>query len=124
MRDGALPSGCGFSGFWQTNHQVGGWVQLEQVGGDVVGRYFNGATEGNLTGVFELYGTQQDYTFYGTYSGDNGDRGLVRLRLVDLGNAQFQGCWRDQKSNTTGAWCGWREGGARPAQCLPVAGCP
>lgn len=123
VRNGALLPGCGFSGGWLTNQREGGWVRLEQVGSEIRGRYYNGATEGDLTGAFELFGNDQDYSMTGTYQGDNGDQGIMRFFLSELGNAQFQGCWQDQTSNVRQAWCGWREGQPAP-QCAMPAVCP
>lgn len=123
VRSGALLPGCGFSGDWLTNQREGGWVRLEQVGSEIRGRYYNGATEGDLTGQFELFGNDQEYSLTGNYHGDNGDRGIIRFFLTELGNEQFQGCWQDQTSNVRQEWCGWREGQPAPPCAMPTV-CP
>ncbi|MCB0189212.1 MAG: SH3 domain-containing protein, partial [Caldilineaceae bacterium] len=109
-RGNALPPGCGFSGYWQTNHRTGGWVELTQSGDWITGRYFNGSAEGNITGQFEFFGRMQEYSLAGSYEADSnsaGDRGFIRFTLVDLGNEQFTGCWRNTVTGTVGNWCGW-----------------
>ncbi len=74
--------------------------------------------------VDSLFDHKCKYSLCGTFNGDNGDRGVVRLQLLNLASEQFQGCWLDQTSGATGDWCGWREGSARLAQCLLVPVCP
>jgi hypothetical protein len=120
VRKGALLAGCGFSGRWLSNQSADSWVELEQIGDQVNGRYFNGAYNGRLTGHFEIADDQ--YNLVGEFEDDNGDHGIFRFILLDLGNEQFQGCFRNQSTGLqqiSSDWCGWREDSFQPLQCNP-----
>lgn len=122
-RGSALPPGCGFSGSWQTNHRSNGWVELTQSGDWVSGRYYNGTVEGDISGHFEFSGRTQEYSIVGTYEADIDsatDHGFIRFVLVDLGNDQFTGCWRNMVTGVAGNWCGWH---GSPGSCPQVSVC-
>ncbi|MEZ4866957.1 MAG: SH3 domain-containing protein [Caldilineaceae bacterium] len=124
VRNGPLPPGCGFSGWWQT--RVGGdqgWIELEQSGTYVSGHFFDGHDNGVVLGQVGQAGHGADpmYSVYGDYQ-LRGTQAKFRLDLVNYNSDQFQGCWRN--NTRQGEWCGWREDGHAPAQCQAVAPCP
>lgn len=118
---GALPAGCGFSGDWFTISDYTPAsppvANLQQVGPQVTGTFFNGADTGTITGELGTAGLVPHHSLSGVYS-INGSRGVFRWDLLDFNSTQFVGCWANEEE--AHEWCGWRAGEEKPAQCLPT----
>ena len=129
VRSGPLPAGCGFSGSWQAT--IGGnpgVMQLTQTVATVVGTYNASGQPGQLTGNIGgerpgIASTEKMYSAYGQYQG-GAYGGSFRFDLLNNESKQLQGCYLDNSNGNFGDWCGWRDGVAHPAQCLPVVACP
>lgn len=128
-RNQALPDGCGFSGYWNTEVSgVNAWIELTQTGNRVQGRYSNSAEIGTISGQVGVpgRGDAPHYSVYGDYDitiGGAPFEGNFRFDLVDFGSNQFQGCFESLTTGNHQAWCGWREGQTAPLRCEPVS-CP
>jgi|GEM_PF-2577900 len=122
---GTLPAGCGFSGDWYTASDYAPADQptatLQQIGPSVTGTFFNGSSQGTVTGELGQAGPAPHHTLSGTYE-INGARNRFRWDLLDFNGEQFAGCWVNQEG--AHSWCGWRDGANQPEQCLPTPQCP